>query len=59
MGTRADFYVGRGDAAEWIGSIAYDGYPFYKPQLPEGWIGGVKEEVQRMRLLTGRQSPTA
>lgn len=45
MGTRADFYVGRGDAAEWIGSIAYDGYPFYKPQLPEGWIGGVKEEV--------------
>jgi hypothetical protein len=26
MGTRADFYVGKGDAAEWIGSIAWDGY---------------------------------
>lgn len=27
MGTRADFYVGRGLTAEWIGSIAWDGYP--------------------------------
>ena len=27
MGTRADFYVGRGDTAEWLGSIAYDGDP--------------------------------
>lgn len=27
MGTRADFYVGRGTEAEWIGSIALDGYP--------------------------------
>jgi hypothetical protein len=27
MGTRADFYVGRGDQAEWLGSIAWDGYP--------------------------------
>lgn len=27
MGTRADFYVGRGEAAEWVGSIAWDGYP--------------------------------
>lgn len=26
MGTRADFYVGRGKDAEWLGSIAYDGY---------------------------------
>ena len=26
MGTRADFYVGRGENAEWLGSIAYDGY---------------------------------
>lgn len=28
MGTRADFYIGRGKDAEWIGSIAMDGYPF-------------------------------
>lgn len=27
MGTRADFYVGRGPNAKWLGSIAYDGYP--------------------------------
>jgi hypothetical protein len=26
MGTRADFYVGRGEKAEWLGSIAWDGY---------------------------------
>lgn len=27
MGTRADFYVGRGAEATWLGSIAWDGYP--------------------------------
>lgn len=27
MGTRADFYVGRSEQAEWLGSIAWDGYP--------------------------------
>lgn len=27
MGTRADFYVGRGLEAKWVGSIAFDGYP--------------------------------
>lgn len=27
MGTRADFYVGRGVNAEWLGSVAYDGCP--------------------------------
>lgn len=27
MGTRADFYAGRGAAAEWLGSIAWDGSP--------------------------------
>lgn len=27
IGTRADFYVGRGETAEWLGSIAFDGYP--------------------------------
>lgn len=26
MGTRADFYVGKGKDAEWVGSIAWDGY---------------------------------
>lgn len=27
MGTRADYYVGRGEQAEWLGSTAWDGYP--------------------------------
>lgn len=27
MGTRADFYIGRGEKAEWLGSIAWDGDP--------------------------------
>jgi hypothetical protein len=27
MGTKADFYIGRGESAEWIGSIGCDGYP--------------------------------
>jgi hypothetical protein len=26
MGTRADFYIGRGKDAEWLGSISHDGY---------------------------------
>lgn len=26
MGTRCDFYVGRGESAEWLGSLAFDGY---------------------------------
>lgn len=31
MGTRADFYIGTGPTAEWIGSISYDGYPDGRP----------------------------
>lgn len=27
MGTRADFYIGTDQNAEWLGSIAWDGYP--------------------------------
>ena len=34
MGTRADYYVGRGPNAEWLGSTAWDGYP-EKPGLRE------------------------
>jgi hypothetical protein len=26
MGTRADFYIGSGPTAEWLGSVAFDGY---------------------------------
>ncbi len=27
MGTRADFYIGKGKNAKWVGSVAYNGYP--------------------------------
>lgn len=39
MGTRADFYVGRGKTAVWLGSVAWDGYevgneiPFAKTEI--------------------------
>ncbi len=29
MGTKADFYIGRGVHAAWLGSIAYDGSPWF------------------------------
>ena len=35
MGTRADFYIGKGKDAKWLGSIAWDGYEFAKnPKTP-------------------------
>jgi hypothetical protein len=33
MGTRADFYVGKGPSAEWIGSVSMDGYPDSFPEI--------------------------
>ncbi len=35
MGTRADFYVGSGKDAEWLGSIAWDGYEWIDPLTDE------------------------
>lgn len=32
MGSKADFYVGRGDGAEWLGSIEWDGMPVGIPE---------------------------
>lgn len=40
MGTRADFYVGRGAEAEWLGSIAWDGYPDGIELQDEEWPPG-------------------
>lgn len=55
MGTRADFYIGRGPQAEWLGSIAWDGYP--KGITSGEWSGGhlfdaASEEEFRVRLET-------
>lgn len=44
MGTRADFYVGRGVDAEWIGSIAWDGY---RSGIPDDVLSATTEEAYR------------
>lgn len=44
MGTRADFYVGRGVDAEWLGSIAWDGYP---PGIPAQILNCTSPEAFR------------
>lgn len=52
MGTRADFYVGRGKSAEWIGSTAWDGYPsgfsntpIFKAKTEEAFRATVADEI--------------
>lgn len=42
MGTRADFYVGCGSGAEWIGSIAWDGY-----DIPDTILKATSEQEYR------------
>jgi hypothetical protein len=34
VGTRADFYIGRGNDAQWLGSVAFDGYQWAAPDCP-------------------------
>lgn len=56
MGTRADFYVGRGKQAEWIGSIAWDG-----GEIPEAVAKAKTEKTYRKRVaefLTERDDAT-
>jgi hypothetical protein len=58
MGTRADFYVGRGPDAEWLGSIAWDGYP---DGIDHYVLEGITEDDYRRaveRFLSERRSPT-
>ena len=50
MGTRADFYIGRGVKAEWIGSICWDGYPEGNPCGLKGADGD--EELFRVGVET-------
>lgn len=52
MGTRADFYLGRGLEAEWLGSIAWDGYPEGLPEhllridKPENFRAAVEQFIE-------------
>lgn len=61
MGTRADFYVGRGSTAEWLGSIAFDGYP--DGDMAEVLLADPPDSVEDYRqrvgsLLAGRHDAT-
>lgn len=58
MGTRADFYIGRGEKAEWLGSIAWDGYPEGIPKeiLQCRTDDGFRNEVKN--FLEGREDAT-
>lgn len=47
MGTRADFYIGRGKDAEWIGSLALDGYP---SGMPSGLLSATTEDLFRVAV---------
>jgi hypothetical protein len=56
MGTRADFYAGRGKEAEWLGSIAFDG------REVSGYIRVAKNEKNYRKavevFLTSRDDAT-
>ena len=58
MGARADFYVGRGEQAEWLGSIAWDGYP---SGVPMPVLGAATETLFRQaveEILATEESAT-
>jgi hypothetical protein len=44
MGSKADFYMGRGIESEWLGSIQWDGMP---ASIPSGIINANLEETYR------------
>ena len=54
MGTRADFYIGIGPAAEWLGSVTYDGHPEYNGKGP---LAADSEEAFRLAVATLLDDP--
>lgn len=60
MGTRADFYVVSGKEAEWIGSIAWDGYEWAEDKesalAKASTEAEFREEVRT--ILAGRDDAT-
>ncbi len=47
MGSKADFYIGRGPEAEWLGSIGWDGLP---AGLPSGLLATATEDAFRSEV---------
>lgn len=58
MGTRADFYVGRGANAEWLGSIAFDGYPDGIPAVVRAALNEDEYRQAVRKMLTERDYGT-
>ncbi len=59
MGTRADFWLGHGPEAEWLGSVAWDGCEFDDPASPvmtatteDDFRGAVKAHVETREDFT-------
>jgi hypothetical protein len=44
MGTRADFFIGTGEEAEWLGSVAFDGYEW--DEEPGNELATAKTEAE-------------
>lgn len=59
MGTRADFYIGRNETAEWLGSIAWDGYPdgIAAPVVEASTVDGFRNAV--IQFAAGRDDWTS
>jgi hypothetical protein len=58
MGTRADFYVGVGSEAEWLGSIAWDGDPEGIPPSIKRARGDADYRAAVERFLGARDDAT-
>ncbi len=63
MGTRADFYVGHGQDAEWLGSVAWDGHGWYdhKTDMCDAELSAADADTFRSKvaaILNGREDST-
>ena len=58
MGTRADFYVGKGKDAEWLGSIAWDGHPESIPDTLRCATTEALFRAQVAKFFAGRDDVT-
>lgn len=54
MGTRADFYIGTGPQAEWLGSVAFDGYQWAEDHDEPIW--SAKTETDFRAAVTAELS---
>lgn len=46
MGTRADFYIGEGESAEWLGSVGWDGYEWHERRPNALMLGSTEEHFR-------------